>query len=173
MDEKEKRRKIQELKRVARSEKNKLVVRRYLIVRLHLEGYGKPEIAKIADCCEKTIYNSINNYEANGISGLSSKPSKGRQKKLTDEQEKALYDTIKNKLPNEVGFAPFANWTSFLAVKWIKEEYGVQFSDRGVRNIFERLKLSYTRPTYTLRKADPEKQAAFALKFEKVKKTDF
>jgi len=38
--------------------------------------------------------------------------------------------------------------------------------------MFHRLKLSYTRPTYVLAKADPEKQKQFREDFETVKKTD-
>jgi putative transposase len=71
-----------------------------------------------------------------------------------------------------VGFAPFANWTSSLAVMWIQKEFNVKFFARGVRNIFERIGLSYTRPTYTLKKANPAKQEAFKNDFEK-KKTNF
>jgi putative transposase len=65
-----------------------------------------------------------------------------------------------------------ANWTSSLAVQWIKGNFGVEFSSRGVRNLFERIGLRYTRPTYTLKKADPEKQAAFVEEFNRIKKTD-
>jgi putative transposase len=173
METREKREEIQGIKQLWRSEKNKVTAKRLLIVRLHLEGYEIRKIGGIADCCEKTVYNSINRYKSKGKPGLLTKPLKGREKKLTDVQEKELYETIKTKLPSEVGFAPFANWTSFLAVKWVKKEYGVEFSDRGMRNVFERLKLSYTRPTYVLKKADPEKQEAFKKEFEKVKKTDF
>ena len=170
----EKRDEIRELKQLWRSEKNKVTAKRFLIVRLHIEGHEIAKIAGIADCCEKTVYNCINKYKSEGICGLKTNPVKGgRGKKLTDEQEQKLYETIKTKLPREVGFAPFANWTSFLAVKWVKREYGVEFSDRGMRNVFDRLKLSYTRPTYVLKKADPEKQEEFKKDFEKVKKTDF
>jgi len=173
MKEKEVQEEIAVLKRISRSEKNKGTLTRLLVVRLYLEGYEKTKIANIADCCLKTVYNNIDTYKEDGVSALIPTPSKGRERKLTDEQEAELYETIKNKLPKEAGFAPFANWTSFLAVKWVKNEYGIEFSDRGMRNVFERLGLSYTRPTYVLKKADPEKQQAFKAEFEEVKKTDF
>jgi putative transposase len=38
--------------------------------------------------------------------------------------------------------------------------------------VFHRLNLSYTRPTYTLAKADKEKQEAFKQEFEDLKKLD-
>lgn len=164
---------IEEFLKTERETKDNRLSKKILVVRLVFEGYSVQEAAHIANCCEKTVYNNLNKYEEGGILALYPKHGPGRSKKLTDAQEEVLYDTIKNKLPNQVGFAPFANWTSSLAAKWIEREFGVVFSGRGVRNIFERLGLSYTRPTYTLKKADPEKQESFINEFEKVKKTDF
>ena len=170
--EKERIEKIEELRIAEREEKDKATLKRLLIIRLLLEGYSIPQVMNIVDCSKKTVYNCQTKYQTKGIPGLSTKPKPGRDKKLTDEQERELYETIKTKLPNEVGFAPFANWTSSLAVQWVKANYGIEFSDRGLRNLFEGIGLSYTRPTYTLKKANPEKQAEFVKEFEQIKKTD-
>ena len=94
----------------------------------------------------------------------------GRQRKLTDEQENELCSIITEKLPKEVGLEPYCNWTAPLACKYVKDHYGVTFSERGMRDVFYRLKLSYTRPTYVLAKADPQKQAEFLEKLEDIKK---
>ena len=132
--------KIEALKTAERAEKDKATLKRLLIIRLLLEGYSIAQVMTIADCSQKTVYNCQTRYNANGIPGLSTKPKPGRDKKLTDEQERKLYETIKTKLPSEVGFAPFANWTSSLAVQWIKINYGVEFSDRGLRNLLKRIR---------------------------------
>lgn len=163
---------IKILQKVARTTKDKKLATKLLSIRLVFEGYTIEEAANIANCCVKTVYTNLKRYEEGGITALHAKPIPGKTRKLTNAQEEDLYNTIKNKLPSEVGFAPFANWTSSLAAQWIDKTYNVKFSDRGVRNIFERIGLSYTRPTYTLKKADPEKQAAFKNDFEQVKKTD-
>ena len=163
---------IEAIKAAERSEKDKATLKRLLIVRLLLVGYSIEQVMQIVNCSQKTVYNCQIKYKANGLTGLSTKPKPGRNKKLTEEQERELYEVIKTKLPSEVGFAPFANWTSSLAVQWVKANYGIEFSDRGLRNVFERIGLSYTRPTYTLKKADPEKQAEFIAEFERIKKTD-
>ena len=78
---------------------------------------------------------------------------------------------ITEKLPKEVGLEPHCNWTAPLACKYVKDHYGVTFSERGMRDVFYRLNLSYTRPTYVLAKADPQKQAEFVEKLEDIKKT--
>ena len=68
---------------------------------------------------------------------------------------------VANQLPSEVGLGPFANWTLDLMIAYVKREWGVRYSQRGMSLLLERLGLSYTRPTYTLAKADPEKQRVF------------
>lgn len=61
------------------------------------------------------------------------------------------------------------NWTSPLVRDYIKDTFEVTYSDRGTRGLLYRLGFSCTRPTYTLAKADPAKQAAFRADFEVVK----
>jgi len=51
----------------------------------------------------------------------------------------------------------------------VKDRFGIEFSERGMRDVFYRLKLSYTRPTYTPARADPVKQEEFREKLEGIK----
>lgn len=162
---------IKIIKKVARTTKDKGLARKLLGIRLVFQRCSIKKAADIADLCEKTIYTSLKQYEEGGISALIRKPMSGRKTKLIPDQESGLYNTIRDKLPSEVGFEPFANWTAPLAMQWIRITYGVQFSERGVRNLLDRIGLSYTRPTYTLKKADPIKQEEFRQAFEGVKKT--
>jgi len=162
---------IKIIRKVARCTKDKKLAQKLLSIRLVFEGYTIEKAASIADVCEKTVYTNLKLYEEGGISALIGKPRPGRNKKLTSDQETKLSNTISGKLPSDVGFEPFANWTAPIAAQWIKKTFGVEFSERGVRNLFERIGLSYTRPTYTLKKADPIKQEEFRQDFERVKKT--
>ena len=173
MNDKEKQKEIQKLKDLARKSKDIQMKTRYDVIRLWLEGRSKSEIAKIINMTYQTVRNYIQAYNGFGIEGLAVKEKPGRNKKLTDEQEQKLYDCISMKLPKDVGFDPFVNWTAPLACLWTSKEFGVTFSERGMRDVFYRLNLSYTRPTYTLKKADPEKQKEFKDAFEDLKKTDF
>ena len=94
----------------------------------------------------------------------------GAQKKLTDKQETELLSVISTQTPKEVGLGVFANWTAALACAFVKQKFGISYSSRGMLNLFDRLGLSYTRPTYTLDKADPKKQEQFRKTFETLKK---
>ena len=162
---------IAQLKKSARKAHDARQRRQYDVVRLYLQGWKKTEIAKIMDMSLQGIYNVLKRYEANDMEGLLLGKAKGRERKLSAEQESELYTAISEKLPKDVGLEPFCNWTAPLACKYVKEHFGVDFSERGMRDVFYRLKLSYTRPTYTLAKADTVKQEEFKKRLERIKKT--
>ncbi len=162
--------KIEELKKLAGESKNYKQRRQYDIVRLSLQGYKKKEIEEIMDMTLQGIYKVLKKYKENGVEGLILGKSKGRDRKMTEEQEAELYEVISKKLPKDVGLEPFCSWTSKLACEYVKKRFGIEFSDRGMRDVFYRLNLSYTRPTYTLEKADSAKQEEFKEKLEGLKK---
>lgn len=162
--------KIAELQEYAYKTKDAKQRRRYDVARLYLQGRKKDDISIIIDISQRQVYNIINLYEEEGIEGLLMKISTGRKRKLDAEQEKELYKTITEKLPKDVGFDPFCNWTASLACQYVKEKFGIDFSERGMRDVFYRLNISYTRPTYVLAKADKSKQKEFEKNFEGLKK---
>ena len=167
----EKNEEITKLKKLARKAHDARQRRQYDIVRLYLVGRKKPEIAEIMDMSLQGIYNVLKKYKAKGIEGLLLGKAKGRERKMNAEQESELRKVISEKLPKEVGLEPYCNWTAPLACKYVKDHFGIDFSERGMRDVFYRLKLSYTRPTYTLAKADPVKQEKFKERLEGIKKT--
>lgn len=161
---------IKRLKKLARKTRNIRMKERYDTIRLWLNERSITEISEILNISYHTARNYIVAYMDSGIEGLAIKTSPGRKTKLTEEQEKALYECIVNKMPADVGFEPFVNWTAPLACLWVEKEFSVVFSERGMRDVFYRLGLSYTRPTYVLKKADLEEQEAFKAEFEVIKK---
>ena len=72
---------------------------------------------------------------------------------------------ITTKTPDELGFGYRKNWNANMARKWVSDNFQVEYSNRGMLQVLHRLNLSYTRPTYTLAKADLEKQEAFKEEF--------
>lgn len=153
-----------------KQEKNVKQKNRYHVVLLYLEGYPRREIAGVLHTAYRTVCDHIARYQEDGIEGLRIKKQPGAEKKLTEEQEQEFLRIISTQTPEEAGIGIFANWTSPLACQLVKERYGITYSERGMRNLFERLGLSYTRPTYTLNKADPQKQEEFRQTFEGIKK---
>ena len=162
---------VQEIKAVMKANKDLRLHERYQTILLHLHDVSNKEISIIIGRSLSTVYNYINAYRKGGIEGLEIGYSPGRPRKLTPEQEQQVYQTIVDKTPVDVGFPAKMNWTSPIIRKWIEQEFGVLYSDRGTRELLYRLKLSFTTPTYTLAKADPVKQETFKQEFEEYKKT--
>ena len=155
----------------SKAEKNVKQKIRFDAVLLYLEGYPRKQISQVLHIPQRTVSYHISRYEGGGIDALILKKQPGAPKKLSDTEEAELLSVISTKTPQEAGVGVFANWTAALACAFVKQQYGVSFSTRGMLNLFQRLGLSYTRPTYTLDKADPEKQEKFRETFEALKKT--
>lgn len=161
---------MKEIKKLMKSTDNKRMYERYLAVFHHLKGETNRAIAKIIQRTEQTVGTYIKKYRNEGLEGLEMNHSPGAPKKLTDKQEKILVEIITTKTPDETGFIARKNWTAPLIKEWIKNEFSVEYSENGTRDLLNRLGLSYTRPTYVLAKADPKKQEEFKKEFEDTKK---
>lgn len=161
---------IQLFKKLLRSTDNKRMHIRYQVLILHYRGYTNVHISKIMDLNQHTVAAYINSYEQKGLEGLNMGKTTGCPRFLTKEQEEKLYEVITTKTPDEVGFGHRKNWNANIARKWVSDNFQVEYSNRGMLQVLHRLNLSYTRPTYTLEKADPEKQEAFKQDFEVLKK---
>lgn len=162
---------IDALEKLLQTSKNRVMYRKFLVVHLHMKGHTNLQIADMLGLNKNTVGIYINTYHTQGADGLMPKKSPGRPKKLTMDQEQKLYETIREKTPDDVGFNGMMNWTANLACHWVQREFQVHYHVNGMLELFHRLNLSYTRPTYVLAKANPEKQEQFRRDFEEVKKT--
>jgi len=163
---------IKVLKKLLRDTDNKRMHVRYQVILLHLRDYTNAHIAKIVDLNPHTVGIYINSYKQNGVEGLNMGKSSGSPRFLSKEQENKLYEVIVTKTPDQVGFGNRKNWNANIGRKWVSDNFQIEYSNRGMLQVLHRLNLSYTRPTYTLAKADEEKQEVFKQEFEVLKKTD-
>ncbi|MBJ8024994.1 helix-turn-helix domain-containing protein [Bacillus cereus] len=85
---------------------------------------------------------------------------------MTLEQEERIYEVVVHHTPSELGLKSEMNWTAPLLREWIYREGNIIYKDRAILNILHRLGFSHTSPTYTLEKADEQKQQAFRETFE-------
>ncbi|PGS68368.1 hypothetical protein COC69_26850 [Bacillus cereus] len=93
-------------------------------------------------------------------------------RKLTPEQEQELVYIIASHLPADVSFTAKHNWTLAIIASFMKREWNVSYTLRGVSRLLHDLGFSYTKPTYTLAKADSMKQQEFReVTFPAYKKT--
>lgn len=149
---------------------DKRMFERYQSIYLLLSNMKIDEVAKIVGRSPRTIKNYKRLYHTLGLEGLSMGKSTGRPNRLTEEQLQQLKDLILTKLPVDVDFSNEFNWTAGIIAKWIKKEYDIEYTISGTVNLLKTLGLSYTRPTYTLAKADLKKQEEFKKTFQGLKK---
>ncbi len=140
---------------------------RYQAVALVLQGYPYSAVSQIIGRSLATISHYIQPYRRGGLAALAPRHSSGRPHHLTAEQEHTVAEIVTHQTLQDVDFPAEMNGTAPLVRRFIKDRFGVTFSERGVRHLLYRLGFACTRPTYTLAKADPEKQAAFRETFEK------
>ncbi|HFD1796247.1 TPA: transposase, partial [Enterococcus faecium] len=140
---------------------NRRLYERFLAVKLVLEGHTRKEAGHTIGRDEHTVSHYVKNYCHNGIQGLVSKKQSGRPSRLTDEQEAELVQIVAYHTPEEVGFKSRANWTLAIVCDLILREWSYGYTQKGVADLLHRLGLSWTRPTYTLKKADSKKQQVF------------
>ncbi len=143
---------------------------RYRCVYLYYDGRKTSDIANVFGIDQHTVNEYITSYKSKGIEGLEPKPIPGAPERLTEEQKAQLKDVLVNNTPADVGFDSCMNWTASLAVQWVKKEFGVEYSNSGMTDLMHRLNLSYTKPTYSLVKADKQKQHEFREAFNDLKK---
>jgi putative transposase len=150
---------------------SKRLSQRFYSVLYYLEGYKHYEIANLLKIDTHTVSLYIKKYKVGGINGLiERKYSPGTPRYLTSEQEERLVEVITEHTPDEVGFPPRKNWNLSIIREWIKRNFEVEYSQSGMADALHRLNLSYSRPTYTLKQADLEKQENFMNDFEIIKK---
>ena len=158
---------IETIKKAIKDSKDKRMYQRYMVILHHLKGSNNRTIADAFGLCQHTVGTYIRKYKKDGLSGLNLQYSPGAPRMLTKVQEERLVEVITTKTPDEVGFAPRKNWTISIIRQWVINNFAVEYSPRGMAEVLYRLNLSYTKPTYTLEKADVEKQETFKEKFDK------
>jgi len=162
---------ILELENALKETKNLRMYKRYSVVLKHFQGFRKRDIAALECLNEHTVAKYIKIYTNEGLEGLSMKKSTGAPRKLNPDQESELVDIITNNTPDEVGFDSRKNWTIELIRQWVITNFNIIIKHSSMAVILKRLNLSYTRPTYVLKNADPIKQEKFVEDFNVLKKT--
>lgn len=162
---------IEDLKTALKKTKNVRMYKRYSVLLRHFEDFTNKKIAEMEGLEPHAVGNYIKNYKLNGLAGLEMKHSTGAKRKFNSEQQSKIFQVVTNNTPDEVGFEGRKNWTIEIIRQWAIKEFNVHISHRGMAEVLYRLKLSYTRPTYVLAKADKEKQEIFKKDFEALKKT--
>jgi putative transposase len=163
---------FQEVKDALKSNKDLRMHIRYTVILNYLQGYNFKEIASMHNISPLTVSTYVKKYKAGGIDALKMGKSPGAPRHLTHEQEAELVNIITTKTPDEFGFTATKNWDTTILRQLVLKRFGVSFCQRGMLEVLYRNGFSYTRPTYSLEKADSSKQVEFKETFELLKKSN-
>ncbi|WP_338078367.1 winged helix-turn-helix domain-containing protein [Aneurinibacillus aneurinilyticus] len=97
-------------------------------------------------------------------------PPPGKRPYLTEEEQQELKRMIVESTPAEEGLGLESCWNTRILQYVIEDKFAVTMSRSGITDLLHRLNLRYTRPTYTLVKANKEKQEAFVQQMDWIKK---
>lgn len=145
---------------------------RVTAVRLVMEGWTGKDVAQMCNLHRQSVSTYVKTFNEGGMEALlDRKFGAGRPTRLTDEQQEELKQTILTTSPSDHDLGCAVSWTTPIIRIYLKKTYDVEMSQTGILRMLWRLRLSYTRPTYVLKKADPRKQKAFQCQMELIKKT--
>nr|WP_257205563.1 winged helix-turn-helix domain-containing protein [Bacillus cereus] len=95
---------------------------------------------------------------------LARKPIPGKQPRLRATQQQKLKQLILHSTPTELDISQDSFWNTRTIQQLIQQKFDVALSRESVRTMLHRLKLSYTRATYVLKKRINENNNNFKTK---------
>ena len=125
-------------------------------IQLLAQGYTKPEVAKILQVAESSVYVWQKDYRKGGLAALSTKIASGRKRLLADGQMLELSRCLRLN-PRQLEF-DFGLWTRRRVRELIKRKFGIDYSEQNVGRILKMLGFSPQRPVYQAHQRDDEKR---------------
>jgi transposase len=149
----------QELRALARRERDGRVCGRLLALANALDGLSRAEAARLAGMDRQTLRDWVHRYNAEGVAGLKDRPRRGRPPRLDDGQQAALKVLVLKgpKLARDGCIA--WRWRDLCAV--VERRFQVTYSETGMLRLVKGLDLSWQKARPIHPEADPKAQARF------------
>lgn len=161
-----------DLRQYEKTIQNVKMRQRVMTIRLIIERYTGKEVSQLLNLHRETVSIYVKTFNQYGMDGLVTRQySTGKPAYLTQEEKEELRRMILESTPEKEGFGIDANWDTRVIQHVIYEKFSVTMSRSGIYRMLTGMGLSYTRPTYTLAKADQNEQKQFLQDMEMVKKT--
>jgi len=139
---------------------------------LALVAMGKPatEVAHLLGRNPQTVQRWVHQFNEKGPEGVRPHFPGNPSRRLLSDGELAELKEVVQRSPRRVGF-PRGRWTGKLVVAFIKERFGKEVAYRTAMGYLHRLGFVRKRPRKRLKKADPNKQKAFAEELQEIERT--
>ena len=147
------------------------MAKRVAVIRLIMQGYYAIQVAELLHVHRETISDYVKKFNHGDIDELLHRDySLGKPPFLSSEEEQELRRMIENSTPAEERYGCESGWDTRILKHVIENKFGIIMSRNGIGDMLKRCGFRYTRPTYTLKRANPEKQAAFQRELNMIKK---
>jgi len=111
------------------------------------DGESPEKVIKTLGFSRACIYNWLARYRSGGWHALRTGARSGRPPKLNASQMKWIYNTIRDKDPQQLKFE-FALWTRKMIVTLIKKQFGLKLSPASVGRLLKQLGFTCQKPLY-------------------------
>jgi transposase len=153
---------LAELKRLARSEKDAKLSKRFQIIVLAIEGYTAPAIARSLGLSRRPCQGWVQRFNEEGLAGLYDKPGRGRPPLLTAKEQTRLKQRI-DAGPTEADGVCALRGKDIQRI--LEAEFGKVRSLDTVYYLLHQMGYSSLAPRPQHGKSDPKSQAAFKKSF--------
>jgi transposase len=143
--------------------KEELVIRKK-IFSLHKKKKSTREIAYLLDISKSKSAYWVKRLNDGG--SIEDKPRSGKPSKITSLQLKSLKKYFLNNCPDRYGGESFG-WTTKLAIRYVKDTYGVVYSVRRMQELFHKFGLSLVTPRNEAYKGSKLARNSFRDEFKK------
>ena len=117
-------------------------IRLYAVYQIKL-GRNAEELEELYNVSHKSICNWVHRYNCHGIKGLKDRFRSGRPSRLSEEQQKKLKETIKER-PEKFGYSSGV-WSGPLVIDYVQNTFGVSYKKAQIYNLLHKLGFTFQR----------------------------
>jgi transposase len=163
---------IERLQEQERRMKKANMAKRIAVIRLIMQGYLGIQVAELLNIHRETVSIYVQKFNQGGMDALLERHyAPGRKPYLSPDEERELRKMLEESTPADEGYGIETSWNTRIIQHVLEEKYSVTMSRGGICDMLHRWGFRYTRPTYTLKRANPQKQKEFQQEIELIKKT--
>jgi len=152
--------------------KNANMAKRVATIHLVMQGYIGLQVAQLLNLHRQSVSSYVQKFNEGGMDALLERHyAPGKKPYLPQEEEVQLKKIILESTPAQEGLGVEAYWNTRIIQHVLEEKFHMSMTRFGITKMLHRWGLSYTRPTYTLKRVDLRKQQKFQENVQELKKT--
>jgi transposase len=163
---------LEQVKAYEKTVKKASMAKRVAVIRLMMEGHYAMEAAQLLNVHRDTVSAYVKKFNQGGMEALLHRGSSpGKPPLLSPGQEAEVKRMIEHSTPAEEGYGCETCWDTQILKDAMEGTFSIKMTRMGIVRMLKRWGFSYTRPTYTWKRADTRKQEAFQKELDMIKKT--